>query len=385
MGIDHYGSFVFVQSIAMIAFALSTLQYWQGLLVEVPGKIHSVRSLKRQILRSVVFELIGMLVAMTVLGVMMLPMLHISQIANFTLTDVMLAVVSAILPSLGSLVAFYRLTNKYQILLVAGICGNLLRLLLLTLASFWSPSPSTVIVCYAVPELCRLLFLGIFIYFQEGNLDDSSAVDTVDDRKILSVGKWSMVQTIADLPVANVDKVLVAIALSPEALGIYNILKRLYSVISMATSPIYTNSIPEFAHKINTGDRHGAFALWRKTILMLLPVSSCIGLLAFFTRPWWIPIIYKGLAQYSLELLIVILTAIIAGSFITTHAIYWALGRRRETTVITVITNICYLLFLLLFSHFYGIAGALSAFLLHVTLIVLIKVLLLLKEKDVTA
>nr|WP_043479929.1 hypothetical protein [Janthinobacterium sp. HH01] len=382
MGIELYGSFIFMQSVAMIAFTLVTVQYWQGLLVELPGKISSVAVLKREIGRSLLFELAGMATAFLAVLALMVPALHISQVSGFGPLDAVFIVLSMLLPSLGSLVAFYRLTNKYQVLLMAGVSANLLRLVMLYGAAHWSPTPSSVIVCYALPELCRLTYLGLLIYRKPaGPVEPADA--PLDQRAVLSTGKWSTLLAVADLPVAYIDKVLVGVALSPEALGVYNILKRLYAIISMATAPVYTNSIPEFSHKLNVGDRAGAFALWRKTILILLPVATLIGLTAFLCRPIWVPIIYRGLAQYDLELFIMMLTAVIGGSFITTHAFYWALGKKKETSVVTVCSNLLYMAELLLLSHYFGITGAISAFLLHVSLVVVIKVILVLKEKAV--
>ncbi|MYM88087.1 oligosaccharide flippase family protein [Rugamonas sp. FT82W] len=380
MGIEYYGSFVFMQSVAMIAFTLVTVQYWQGLLVELPGKSSSVTLLKRQVGRSMLFELAGMVAATVSVLVLLLPVFHLSQVKGFGIVDVVLTVVSTLLPSLGSLVAFYRLTNKYQVLLTAGLCANILRLLLLLAAAKWSPTPSTVIVCYAVPELCRMMVLALIIHRQPAD-DPGAEAALVDHRAILSAGKWSTMLAVADLPVSYIDKVLVGVALSPEALGIYNILKRLYAIVSMATSPVYTNSIPEFSHKLNVGDREGAFALWRKTIMVLLPISSFIGLAAFVCRPLWVPIIYRGLDHYALELFLMMLTAVVGGSFITTHAFYWALGKRRQTSVVTVCSNLLYIGELLVLSHFFGITGAISAFLLHVSLVVVVKVTLVLKER----
>ncbi|MQA19999.1 lipopolysaccharide biosynthesis protein [Rugamonas rivuli] len=382
MGIELYGSFIFMQSVAMIAFTLVTVQYWQGLLVELPGKISSVAVLKQQIGRSLLFELAGMATALLAVLALMVPALHISQVSGFGPLDAVFIVLSMLLPSLGSLVAFYRLTNKYQVLLMAGVSANLLRLVMLYGAAHWSPTPSSVIVCYALPELCRLTYLGLLIYRKPaGPVEPSDA--PLDQRAVLSTGKWSTLLAVADLPVAYIDKVLVGVALSPEALGVYNILKRLYAIISMATAPVYTNSIPEFSHKLNVGDRAGAFALWRKTILILLPVATLIGLTAFLCRPIWVPIIYRGLAQYDLELFIMMLTAVIGGSFITTHAFYWALGKKKATSVVTVCSNLLYMAELLVLSHYFGITGAISAFLLHVSLVVVIKVILVLKEKAV--
>ncbi|CDG84606.1 lipopolysaccharide biosynthesis protein [Janthinobacterium agaricidamnosum] len=380
MGIEQYGSFVLVQSVAMIVFTLLTVQYWQGLLLEFPGKEGRIAVLKRQVLRSAVYEGVG--VAAALLAVASLPWFGIRQIGAFNIMEIVLIAVAVLVPALGSMIAFYRLTNQYPILMGAGLCSNGLRLALLCLSLAFHPTPAAVILSYAIPEILHLLFLVTVMLMSKKDLEATpDGTEAPDDKKIFSAGKWASFLAIADLPVANVDKVLVAVALSPEALGIYNIFKRLYSIIGMATAPVYMNSIPEFSRKINLGDTAGAFALWRKTIMLLLPLSLLVGAACYLLRGIWIPMIYRGLAAYGAELMVVIASAVVAGSFITTHAIYWALGKKKQTTAIAVGSNLFYLAMLLSLSHWLGLIGAVGAFLIHVTLVVAIKVVFLLKEK----
>ncbi len=379
MGLQHYGSFVFVQAAAAIVFTLVTLQYWQGLLVEFPGKASSAQTLKRHVLRSVSFELVGIVMAFAV--ILALPLFSLDQVSVFKWTDLLLIILSTLLPTLGSLVAFYRLTDRYRTLMVVGLLCNILRLVFLNIAWHVSPTVSAVVLSYAAPEILRSSYLGCSLFFMKSAGQAVEEGPPLQQSKIYSAGKWSTAQAVADLPVAHVDKILVGLALSPEALGIYNILKRLYSIINMATAPVYMNSIPEFARKVNRDDLTGAYALWRKTILLLMPISACIGIVFFVTRGIWTGFVYHGLASYSGELFVVILTAVIAGSFITSHAFYWALGKKRQTTIITVTSNIIYLGLLLLLSAKFQLIGALVAFLIHVSAVVLVKVVFLLKER----
>ena len=379
MGLQNYGSFVFVQAAAAIVFTLATLQYWQGLLVEFPGKATCSRLLKRHVLRSLSFEMFGILMAFLV--ILALPLLSLGQMVVFSWTDLLLIILSTLLPTLGSLVAFYRLTDRYQTLMLVGLACNILRLVFLNIAWHVYPTVSAVIFSYAAPEILRSTYLGFSLFFRKSEASEGDTVAQLEQKKIYSAGKWSMAQAIADLPVAHVDKILVGLALSPEALGIYNILKRLYSIINMATAPVYMNSIPEFAKKVNCDDVRGAYDLWRKTVFLLMPISACIGIAFFLLRSVWTGYVYHGLINYSSELFVIILTAVIAGSFITSHAFYWALGKKKQTTVITVSSNIIYLGLLLLLSAKFQLIGALFAFLIHVVGVVVVKVFFLLKEK----
>lgn len=379
MGLAMYGSFVFVQASAAIMFTLCTLQYWQGLLVEFPGKENSSRVLARQVWRSLSYEGVGLLAAL--LLVLGLHLARVPQAAGLDQLDLLLIVLSTLLPTLGSIVAFYRLTDRYQVLLGAGLLCNLMRLGLLNVAQRYHPTVTAVILSYALPEVLRFGYLGLSLLYRRQDLPGPVSGGGIDRGRIVSAGKWSTVQAMADLPVANVDKILVGLALSPEALGIYNILKRLYSIINIATAPVYMNSIPEFARRINQADLGGAFTLWRNTIFTLLPLSAAVGLSCYALRGYWTGYIYHDLIHYSRELLIVIVTAVIAGGFITSHALYWALGKKRQSTAITVSSNLIYLVLLLALSARHGLAGAVAAFLLQVAGVVLVKVLLLIREK----
>ncbi len=377
IGIQEYGNLVFVQAVAMIVFSLVTIQYWQGMLVEFPGKSNFVGVLEQHAFRSMRYEIFGILVAGIVVAAFLL--FDIKQVANFSLTGLLLIVVSTVLPSFGSLIAYFRLAEKNHVLLMVGLICNLLRLALLYISLKYSASVFAVLLSYALPEVLRVVYLSVSMHFGKVHIAEETDSGSVDEGRILSTGKWSTFMAIADLPIAHIDKIIVSFSLSSEMLGVYNILKRIYGILGMATSPVYINSIPEFARKINASDLAGAVALWRKTILLLVPISAIIGFACYFSSSLWIPILYRGLDSYKNELILIMVTAVVSGGFITTHALYWSLGKKRQTSVITVISNLCYLILLYVLSAKFGIFGAIGALLLQIIGVVALKIVLLSK------
>ena len=197
MGLQNYGSFVFVQAAAAIVFTLATLQYWQGLLVEFPGKATCSRLLKRHVLRSLSFEMFGILMAFLV--ILALPLLSLGQVGVFSWTDLLLIILSTLLPTLGSLVAFYRLTDRYQTLMLVGLACNILRLVFLNIAWHVHPTVSAVIFSYAAPEILRSMYLGFSLFFRKSEASEGDAGAQLEQKKIYSAGKWSTAQAIADL------------------------------------------------------------------------------------------------------------------------------------------------------------------------------------------
>ena len=67
----------------------------------------------------------------------------------------------------------------------------------------------------------------------------------------------------------------------------------------------------------------------------------------------------------------------IAGGFITTNSLFWALGNLRQSTIITIGTNAFYLVLLGVMTWSFGLMGTVSAFLVHVALVAALKISLM--------
>jgi len=375
IGIETYGYLVFIQSIASTIFTLTALQYWQGLLIELPGRHLESSVLKQIILKSLGYESFAIIIVMII--AVILPIFQLSQVHDFSRIDLLLLSISAVLPTIGTLTAFFRLVNKYNILMVTGLVANALKLLLLYLTVNIDATLSNLVLAYFIPEFLRFAFLSGLIVISKSSLHGYLASVTIDYAKIFKAGKWATLQTIADLPVSQFDKIILGLALPGDKLGVYNILKKIYGVINMATGPFYTTSIPEFAIHINSKDMKGAFALWKKTTQILFPTVSLIALSCFFLKDLWMPFIYKGLSNFESELVVILITSVIAGTFITTHSFYWALGKTKETTIVNIVTNVFYLMLLYGLSLKFGLMGSVLAFLSQVIIFITIMILLL--------
>ncbi|MDC8757608.1 lipopolysaccharide biosynthesis protein [Janthinobacterium fluminis] len=375
IGIASYGHLVLVQSIALAVFVCTSFQYWQGLLVELPGRQMDTPALRRAVWTSFRYELL----AIGIVGAVAL-LLHLAglqQIAEFSAPQLLLLSLSAVFPVVGTHTAYFRLVDRYNVLMLAGLSTSVLKLICLHLVAHFSPTVGNLVLAYAIPEILRLGALFAIIGADRLPLQGKLCASTVSHARIVKAGKWGMLQAIFDLPVVYVDRIILGFALSGENLGIFSILKRIYGLINMATSPFYTTSIPEFAARENAGDRKGAFALWIKTVKMLFVVVATAGILCYLSKSLWMPLIFTGLRDYLNEFTVVLVTAVCAGTFVSTHALYWSLGKMRETTLITVATNVLYLGVLWGLTSRFGLLGTVFAFLVHVLLAVSIKILLL--------
>jgi len=375
MGVERFGQLVLVQAIALAAFTLCTFQYWQGLLIALPGHRIGHVELRRAVLRSFAFESVGIAVVLVLLAT--LSLLGIKQFGQFSTLQVLLLSVAAVFPMLGTHTAYFRLVNKYNVLMMAGFLANLIKLVLLMLVARFSPSISMLVTAFVLPELVRFLLLFCMIFRWRDGVEGQLDASAVNQRKMIDAGRWSTLQAICDLPVVQLDRIIIGFTLPGHNLGVFAILKRIYSLINMATAPFYSTSIPEFAARVNAGDIPAAFTLWRRTMKLLFGVSALAALGCFALKGLWMPYLFPVLLDYPREFFVVLLSAVVAGGFITTHSLYWALGNLKRATLITVLTNVLYLGLLWLMTWAFGLIGALSAFLVHVFVVATVKITLL--------
>lgn len=375
MGVESYGHLVLVQAIAAAAFTLCSFQYWQGMLIALPGHRLDALALRRSVVRSLGFEAIGL--AVVVIVIVALSLYGLRQFKEFSTVQLLLLALSAVFPVLGTHTAYFRLINKYNVLMWAGFLANVIKLVLLVVVSKYDNTLSAMVLAFAVPEVVRCTLLFGMVFSWKDGIEGELSGDQVNQRRIAEAGRWSTLQAISDLPVVQIDRVIIGLTLPGQNLGVFAILKRIYALINMATAPFYSTSIPEFAARVNSGDVPAAFALWRKTMKLLFAVTTVAALGCFALKDLWMPRLFPVLEAYQPEFLIVLASAVIAGGFITTHSLYWALGNLRQSTIITVATNAFYLVLLGLMTWSFGLMGTVVAFLVHVILVASLKIILM--------
>lgn len=376
-GVGTYGHLVLVQSLALTAYTLCSFQYWQGMLIALPGYSISVQNLRRHVWTSVRFDLLGM--AVVVACTVVIALMKLPQTEEFNMTEMLMLAVSGVLGVLGTHSAYFRLVNRYNMLLIAGVVSSLLKLICLALVAHFSPSVLNMVLAFTLPEFVRCTLLFIMIARRKKGVDGELAEKDIDPRKVRDAARWSTLQAISELPVVHLDRVIIGFVLPGAALGIFTILRRIYWLVNMATSPFYSTSIPEFAARANNGDIPGAFALWRRTMAVLFGVTASAAVLCLITKGIWMPLLFPVLEPYLVEFGIILVTAVCAGTFVTTNSLYWALGHLRQSTVISVVTNLIYLCMLGLLTWVGGLTGGVSAFLIHVLLVAGLKIFLLSK------
>jgi O-antigen/teichoic acid export membrane protein len=376
-GVEAYGHLVLVQSIALAVFTVCGFQYWQGMLVTMPGHQIDARSLRMAVVKSVRYELLAL--SMVLLVACGLAVSSLPQVKEFSTLNLLLLSLAAVFPVIGTQSAYFRLVNQYHVLMFAGFFANLLKLFVLFLVARYQPTLSGMVLAYTLPEVLRCTLLFTLIARRKTGLDGSLLKSEMSHRRIMEVGKWGTLQAICDLPVVQLDRIIIGFALPGSSLGVFSILKRIYSLINLATAPFYSTSIPEFAARINSGDLGEAFKLWIKTMKMLFAVTGLAAIICYASKFFWMPLLLPVLQDYLSEFSVVLLSAVFAGTFVTTHSFYWAMGKLRQSTIIAVASNLLYLLELWLLTVYFGLFGAVLAFLVHVLFVATVKIILLRK------
>ena len=201
IGVATYGHLVLVQSIALSVFTVCAFQYWQGMLVVLPGHRLGAPALRKIVWTSLRYEALA--IAAVLLALPLLHAMNLSQIEEFSTPQLLLLALSAVLPVIGTNTAYFRLVNRYNMLMFAGLLANLLKLLLLHLVARFDPSVASMVWAYALPELVRAAVLLLFIFCASGGVEGALDASGLDPRRATEVGRWSTLQAICDLPVPS--------------------------------------------------------------------------------------------------------------------------------------------------------------------------------------
>lgn len=338
LGVREYGVQMLLQTVVSIAFTCSSVQYWQGVLLECSGGRSSKGQIKTLCINGFVFELAGIIITLIVVYVVFASGLF--RATEMNLHAVTILSLSYVVPLLGSPLVYLRIFDKYGIIGYVGVASNVFKLILVFITGMAGGSLLGLAYALLVPELCKLLAIGIYIYYDSRNADPGMAVNKMTG--ILKVGISSTGLAMLDLPITQVDKAIIGILLSAELLAVYSILKRLQGLANILSAPYYANMIPIFSAAIKCGQMNEVRSKFLKmtmvVFVMTLALSICIIMGYYLLPNDFIP----ELKRYGLAMVFQMIIGVLAGTMVILNSLFWSLGKRKEILLITIASMVTY-------------------------------------------
>lgn len=369
IGIDGFGEFVLYQTAIMLAFKLCNPQSWQAV-----SSIIYRYELKDRL--SVIQSALAIDIICSVLSIFLgiIAYLFFSYWLNLLSVDFSnLILCLAILPCLqtGGLSSIYRLENRYFVLAISDVSSASFRCLLIYMMPE-DASLTEALAIYVISEALKFLILLLPIFYRIIFFETKKIIKIVPS--LIKQIKWTWWGGIVDIPTNELDKLIVGYFLNMESVGLYQIIRRIGSIINIAASPLYQVLYPE-AMKAALEKNHVLIKslMVKFSLIMFLCGAIAFGFI-YTTTSLWGQAFSGELNEYSIQLVltyIVIQWGVII--FIHYHPIFTALNGVKANAILTMALN---LLFAILFVggvYEFGIEGGLLAIFIHYFSTVLIK------------
>lgn len=376
-GLENYGLFVVLQSCYLIWMTLSKPITWQTIVKYAP--VLDLRTLTKASLK---IELASALLSTAILSITLtLASLYFTWIPDYL--GVILAIASgSILVNNGTLLGYLRANRNYSTVAFIQTFSAALKILTSIILS------SDIQLYFITTILIDIVLWGLAILhtiYKNKTIHYAPPNQDVRFSELVKFSFWGTFHAVLDLPVTQLDKVLISSLIGLEAAGVLDIIKKLSQVAGQFAAPIYQVIFPEYSKLIY---EQKTKSLIKLSTILSIAILSCGVVLVVST--------YVGfdlLNRYAFsnelnghkhELIIYLAVQSLALCFIWVHPLCISLGKMRQTSFILIISNTLYLGTIYLFAMDYSIAAVIFAFTLQSSTLIIAKLYIILSTLKTT-
>jgi O-antigen/teichoic acid export membrane protein len=201
-------------------------------------------------------------------------------------------------------------------------------------------------------------------------------------KPFLHFSGWTYVTSTLDLPIRQLDILIVSALTSFEVTGIYKIIKQVCALLAGLADPLGQAVYPQFAALVADGRQPQARTyVVRIGAVIAAAVGPAALLLAAFS-PWWLGRVFgSAFAAGWLPLGAFLLVTVCSVSCIAVHPLFTALGYVKENAIVLLAANSVYLVCAWLLTTALGLAGLAIAAGVQLALVVGLKVMYMRRGK----
>lgn len=220
------------------------------------------------------------------------------------------------------------------------------------------------------------LFLLVMAYLalRESGLTQYWRAPITNWKPFLRFSGWTYTTSTLDIPVKQLDIIIVSAVVSLEAAGIYKVIKQIAQLLAMMADSVYQAVYPQFAAMIANSDGRSAVKYAVKTGSLTMAVVGPVALLLAAFSPWWLGAVFgEAFAAGWLPLSVFLFFNIIAMACITIHPLFTAMGYVKKNVFILLVANAGYLVLAWLLGNLIGLLGLAIAFGVQLLIVVTLK------------
>jgi O-antigen/teichoic acid export membrane protein len=189
------------------------------------------------------------------------------------------------------------------------------------------------------------LLLAGYLALKERQLLPNWGAPITNWRPFLSFSWWTYLSATLDLPVKQLDIIIVSAVVSLEATGIYKIIKQIAQLLGLLADPIYQAVYPQFATMVVNNKLASAAKYAAKIGITIFLVVGPVAFGLAASSVWWLDLVFgEGFSQGWLPLSIFLLFKAFSLAAIAIHPLFIAMGYVKKNTSILLVSNTLYLL-----------------------------------------
>ncbi|WMN61202.1 hypothetical protein NI389_07420 [Pseudoalteromonas xiamenensis] len=186
---------------------------------------------------------------------------------------------------------------------------------------------------------------------------------------------------LSDIPVKQLDNILVGAVVSVGAAGAYRVIKQIATISTKVTGPLNQVLYPEVNLLLAEKAYEKVKNAMLKIIFLLLVPSLVVVVLASVSISYWVSAIFSDdLLVYKWDIVTFLLVHAIATAFTPIHPVFLALGYVKRLFIITFFSNVILCVGILLLGQHLGLLGVVIAISLQYLLTIVFKLPLILRR-----
>ena len=286
----------------------------------------------------------------------------------------------------GTPTAILRLLNKFNLVALQKFISAFTKILslLIIYLYFGSLDLISAVVIYMITDFIGNILLIIFAFYQyDKNFGLKNMLKSKlpqNSKEFISFTLWGTLAEIVDIPVNYIDVFIVSL-LGNGMVSVFKVFKQIVGIMQKVTSPIQQSILPQFSELAAKNKNEDGYNVVLKIHKVSFKIGLVFSLIIGLSSPYWLKLIYGDLYSSNWYILcLYLLIQTYALSYTTVHPFYLSLGKAKNSTIITLFSNVIYILLAYFLSINIGLIGAVIAFSVQAILAINLKRLDILKQ-----
>lgn len=369
IGLEWYGTFIIYQSYFYVLIALSRPNTSLSCV-----KFEVGNGNERKLYVSTSLDLMSPLIFL------MLSPLLIAYFTNINYFDLGIIIFASYFVSNGTLLGVTRSAGRFGFITNIQIISSLLKVIFsyFFAAFFYSETLTPLNFFSGILFIdCIVWLLGYILYI--GILTPLICISKFystfqDNMDFIKFSFWGMLQSIIDLPVTQLDRLILSSTLGADAVGVYNLIKRIGSIVNQIVEPISVVMFPNFVSMLACGNYTAIIKTAKKTMFIVAVITIPISAFVYLFFPFFDKLLFaSSLIEYKELVILYILIQSLSLCFAWMNPLSNALGLMKENTIVLILANTVFTFNLILLSEWWGVLGAVVAILSQYIVFYLLK------------